>query len=169
MRLGIIGYGRIGSNLANYAHAFRMIIHAYDPYITINDAHVSQEYDLYEMATKIDVLVVCVHLNDETFKMIDDDVFGSLRDGTYFINTSRGDVIDEASLIRHLENGKILAAGIDVISDEMTGKKSEHPLIKYAQKQNNLIITPHIAGLTYDSERKAQTAAYVAINKKLIG
>ena len=42
----------------------------------------------------------------------------------------------------------------------MTGEKSEHPLIKYAQTHENLIITPHIAGLTYDSERKAQTAAY---------
>tara|TARA_Y100000816_G_C26006478_1_gene526032 strand:- start:61 stop:1029 length:969 start_codon:yes stop_codon:yes gene_type:complete len=168
MHLGIVGYGRIGSNLARYASAFRMNIYAYDPYLKINDKNVSQEHNLYDMISKIDVLVVCVHLNDETFKMINDDVFNSLRKGAYFINTSRGEVVDENSLVRNLQNGKIYAAGIDVISDEMTGKKSEHPLIKYAQTHENLIITPHIAGLTYDSERKAQTAAYSAIKKILI-
>jgi len=81
----------------------------------------------------------------------------------YFINTSRGDVVNEIDLLDALKSRKILAAGVDVISDEYLGDKQIHPLIAYAREHQNLIITPHIAGLTYDSERKAQTAAYEAI------
>ena len=100
--------------------------------------------------------------------MINDDLFNNMKKGVYFINTSRGDVVDEDVFIKYLMNGKIKAAGVDVISDELTGDKNEHPLVKYAKSNDNLIITPHIAGLTFDSERKAQTAAYNAIKEFLI-
>ena len=99
--------------------------------------------------------------------MINASMFQQMKDGVYFINTSRGDVVNERDLIYYLETGKIQSAGVDVISDEFTGDKNKHPLIQHARKNNNLIITPHIAGLTYDSERKAQTAAYEAIRKIL--
>ena len=86
-----------------------------------------------------------------------------MKDGVYFINTSRGEIVNEMDLITCLKNGKILAAGVDVISNEFTGDKNQNPLIQYAKEHDNLIITPHMAGLTYDSERKAQTATYEAI------
>ena len=56
---------------------------------------------------------------------------------------------------------------VDVISNEYLGDKNLHPLINYAKENDNLIVTPHMAGLTYDSERKAQTAAYMAIKERL--
>ena len=90
-----------------------------------------------------------------------------MKDGVYFINTSRGDVVDETDLLNFLKNGKIEAAGLDVISDELKGDFNNHPLIDYAKKHDNLIITPHMAGLTYDSERKAQTASFHAIKDYL--
>ena len=167
LTLGIIGYGRIGRNLSRYSQAFRMKILAYDPYVQISGSSVVQFDSLTEMLSKADVVAICVHLNDDTFHMVDDNLFKAMKDGVYFINTSRGDVVDEAAFIRNLQNGKILAAGVDVISDEYTGDKNYHPLIEYAKTHDNLIITPHIAGLTYDSERKAQTAAYEAIKQHL--
>ena len=167
LTLGIIGFGRIGSNLAKYSLAFGMKIVAYDPYVKIKDDKVYQVKKIDDLVSKVDAIAICVHLNEETYKMINNTLFSKMKDGVYFINTSRGDVIDEKALVKNLENGKILAAGLDVISDEFTSLKDEHPLIKYAKKNNNLIITPHIAGLTYDSEEKAQTAAYIAIKNFL--
>jgi len=163
LTLGIIGFGRIGSNLARYSLAFRMIVLAYDPYVQITNPDVTQCNTLSELVPKADIIVVCVHLNDETCGMIYGNIFEQMKDGVYFINTSRGDVVNETDFISYLKNGKVLAAGVDVISDEFKGDKNSHPLIQYSKSHNNLIITPHIAGLTYDSERKAQMAAYEAI------
>jgi D-3-phosphoglycerate dehydrogenase / 2-oxoglutarate reductase len=163
LTLGVIGYGRIGGNMARYSMAFGMNIVAYDPYVVIDNPNVRQVDSINELLALAEVIVTCVHLNDETYKMVDTRLFEKMKHGVYFINTSRGDVVDEAALIKYLTNGKIKAAGIDVISEELTGNKDEHPLIQYARNHDNLIITPHIAGLTYDSERKAQTAAFHAI------
>ena len=165
LSLGIIGYGRIGRNIAKYSNAFGMKISAYDPYVKVNTSFVNQIKSLDELLPHADVIVVCVHLNEETNGMIDGNIFSQMKDGVYFINTSRGDVINERDFITYLNNGKILAAGVDVISDEFNIDKDQHPLINYARNHKNLIITPHIAGLTYDSEEKAQKAAYEAIKR----
>jgi len=165
LKLGIIGFGRIGKNLAKYSNAFGMEIYAYDPYVKINSGYVDQQDNLNEMLEFCDAVAVCVHLNPETFKMINEDIFSRMKDGVFFVNTARGDVIDEQAFLKYLKNGKIKAAGVDVISDEYTTSKDDHPLINYCKENSNLIITPHIAGLTYDSERKAQSAAYEAIKK----
>ena len=167
LALGIVGLGRIGANLAKYALAFGMNVLAYDPYKRAEDARIEQTDSLDELLSKIDALAVCIHLNKETYKMIDDRIFAKLKNGVYFINTSRGDVVDEEALLKYLENGKIGVAALDVTSGEITNDKNMHPLIKYARTHDNLIITPHIGGLTFDSERKAQTAAYEAIKKYL--
>ena len=167
LRLGIIGYGRIGSNLNRYAQAFRMKVSAYDPYVSIDDDKVDQFQSLPEMLSTADIVATCVHLNNKTFKLINDDIFDAMKEGVYFINTSRGDVVDEIALIKNLKNGKILAAGVDVISNEFTGERDNHLLIQHARNHDNLIITPHIAGLTRDSEHKAQAAAYEALKEYL--
>jgi phosphoglycerate dehydrogenase-like enzyme len=168
LTLGIIGFGRIGKNLAKYSSAFGMKILAYDPYVDIpKDSGIYQCDSLEELLPQVDVISPCVHLSEDTYHMINSSVFNQMKDGVYFINTSRGDVVNESDLIKNLKSGKIIAAGVDVISDEFLGDKDEHILIKYAKNNNNLIITPHIAGLTYDSERKAQTAAYIAIKNCL--
>tara|TARA_Y100000590_G_scaffold470185_1_gene662609 strand:+ start:2705 stop:3670 length:966 start_codon:yes stop_codon:yes gene_type:complete len=167
MRLGIIGFGRIGKNLFKYASAFGMHINAYDPKIEINNSKVKQHKNIDTLLSKCDIIAVCVHLNSETYQMINDDIFNKMKDGVFFINTSRGDVINEKSLLKYLNNGKIRASGLDVISDELLGDKNDHPLIDYSKNNNNLIITPHMAGLTYDSEYKAQHGAYTAIKDYL--
>ena len=88
-----------------------------------------------------------------------------MKDGSYFINISRGEIINESDLIKAMKSGKIVAAGVDVLSDEQTIDISTNLLMKYAKLNNNLIITPHIAGLTVDSEKKAATFAFNQIKK----
>ena len=165
LKLGIIGYGRIGRNLAKYSKTFGMKVNAYDPYVNIKDSYVTQTNNLDALLSEADVICTCVHLNEETKHMINADVFKKMKDGVVFINTSRGDVVNEHDLITYLSNGKIARAGVDVISNEFVEKTNNHPLINYAKSNENLIITPHIAGLTYDSEEKAQSAAYNAIKE----
>jgi phosphoglycerate dehydrogenase-like enzyme len=153
--LGIIGYGRIGSNNAKYAKAFGMRVWVYDPYVIIPDLDVVQRDNPYDVVENSDILMICVHLDKSTKGMVNEHWFDIMKDGVYFINTSRGEIIDEDALLKNLESGKITAAGLDVISGELTDDKNTHPIIKYARNHSNLIVTPHIAGLTYESEAKA--------------
>jgi len=72
-----------------------------------------------------------------------------------FVNTSRGEVVDEKALIYALKNKKIKCALLDVLKDEQFMDKKENILLNYSKNNPNLIITPHMAGLTYESEKKA--------------
>lgn len=163
MVLGIIGYGRIGRNLARYANAFGMKILAYDPNVKVADDYVEQKMRYRDVLRKADIVTVSVDLNRATRGMVDAAWFKMMKKGVYFINTSRGEVIDEKALLKNLVSGKIRACGLDVMSGEFNSSKRDHPAIQYARSHTNLIITPHIAGLTIDSEAKAQNAAYKLI------
>lgn len=168
LSIGIVGFGRIGGNVARYSNAFRMSIYAYDPYVKIKQSYVNQVSSLNELVSTVDIIVVSVHLNAETNGMLNSKLFDKMKDGVYLINTSRGAVINEGDLLKYLTNGKILAAGLDVLNNELVEGELQSPLIEYAKNNDNLVITPHIAGLTFDSEEKAQTAAFDAIKKELL-
>ena len=166
LTLGIVGCGRIGSNLIKYSEPFNMKINVYDPYIKKTfDERVNVCTSLNELLNKSDIVTLCVHLNSETEGMIGHEEIKEMKKGSFFINTSRGEVVNEKALIDGLKSGKILAAGVDVVCNEHNLNKKDNELIKYSKTSNNLIITPHIAGLTIDSERKAQKAAYKACLK----
>jgi phosphoglycerate dehydrogenase-like enzyme len=87
--------------------------------------------------------------------------------GAYFLNTARGEIVDEWSMIENLKSGKLKAAAVDVISNETHLEKWNHPVIKYAREHENLIVSPHTAGLTIDSESKAAIEILNEINKAL--
>jgi D-3-phosphoglycerate dehydrogenase len=71
------------------------------------------------------------------------------------INTSRGAIIDEAALLEALQTGHLAGAGLDVIDGEWEPDLISHPLLRYAREHENLVITPHIGGVTYESQRMA--------------
>lgn len=155
--LGVIGFGRIGGNISKFALAFDMRVVAFD-----NDKrkmqsplHVSFKSNFEDVLKEADIVAICVHLNDETKGMVNDYWFGLMKKGAYFINTSRGEVLNEKALINALESQKIAAAALDVISNEQASNIYEHELIKYSRNNQNLLISPHIAGLTFESEEKA--------------
>jgi len=154
--LGVIGYGRIGSNVARYARSFGMKVIAFDPYVQINRKdEVDQAQNILDVLQTADVIVTCVHLTDSTKEMMNRKTFSKIKNGAIFVNTSRGEVVDEAALVSALEKGNISAAAVDVMSNEQSLVRRNSPLLSYSEKNSNLIISPHIAGLTLDSERKA--------------
>ena len=165
--MGIIGYGRIGANVARFAHAFRMAVIAYDPFREIDDPHVQQAASHNEVLAAADILLIAVHLDASTAGMVDRAWFDVMKPGVIFINISRGEIVDETALLAALESGQVGAAGLDVLSNEFLADMRTHPLVRYARHHDNLIITPHIAGLTVDSEHKAARFAFGAIRAAL--
>ena len=166
LTLGIVGCGRIGGNLIKYSEPFGMKINVFDPYIDYLSNHrVRVCESLENLLRTSDIICICVHLNKETKGMIGHPEISQIKNGAFLINTSRGEIIQEEALIDGLKKGKIISAGVDVVKDEHLLHKKENLLINYAKENNNLIVTPHIAGLTEDSERKAQKAAYQACLK----
>lgn len=82
-----------------------------------------------------------------------------MKPGAYFINTARGELVDERALLAGLESGRLAGAALDVLSDEIPcGARwpEGHPLLDYAGKHANLIITPHVGGATFDSMHKTE-------------
>ena len=166
LTLGIVGCGRIGGNLIKYSEPFGMKINVFDPYIDyLSTKRVKVCASLDTLLRSSDIVCICVHLNQETKGMIGHDEISKLKNGAFLINTSRGEIIEEEALINGLKKGKIISAGVDVVKDEHLLHKKENLLINYAKENDNLIVTPHIAGLTVDSEKKAQKAAYKACLK----
>lgn len=151
--LGIVGYGRLGKMVAEYGNAFRMNIVAHDnktlpapPYVKF--------VDMDELLRVSDVISVHLPLEESTKLFFDREKFGKMKNGAIFINTSRGGIVDEAVLLELLISGKLLGAAIDVMAEETSLAPdwlTKSKLREYAEKNRNLLITPHIGGATKES------------------
>ncbi|MBR3969152.1 MAG: D-2-hydroxyacid dehydrogenase [Clostridia bacterium] len=135
--IGIIGYGSIGQRVAEIALAFEMkvLVHTRTPK---NDDRV-RFVSLDELLTQSDIVTPHCPLNDESREMFNKETFNKMRDGAFFINTSRGGVVNEFDLANALKSGKLSGAAIDVLTEE---PMSNDCVLKNAP---NLIITPHTA------------------------
>lgn len=149
-RIGIIGCGRIGTWMSRYARAFGMDIVGYDPLLDDFPPQI-RPVSLEELVHTSDFITIHVPLNKDTKELLSEDLFAILKSESILINTSRGAVVDEKALLKALESGRLLAAGLDVLTDEPDIEKS--PLFKYAQTHDNLIITPHCGGFSHDAVR----------------
>lgn len=92
------------------------------------------------------------HLTPENEQFIDSKRIARMKDGVILVNTSRGRIIDEQALLAALESGKVGAAGLDVIDGEWRRDLEQHALIQYARDHDNLVIVPHLGGITWESQ-----------------
>lgn len=147
-KLGIAGYGDIGQKVAAIARALGMKILIYDPYVSeviIND-NVQTKVSFEELIKKSDVISPHVKVVEETRNMFGEEEFKKMKKSAFFINTSRGAVIDEKALIGALRNNDIAGAALDVYESEPLAEN--HPFIT---ELNNIVITPHLGGATYQA------------------
>jgi D-3-phosphoglycerate dehydrogenase len=153
--IGIIGFGRLGKIIAKYAEAFNMNL-------LINDINVEKfsGYDNYQntpidtLLKNSDVVILLIDYRDENIKFMDKQKFGLMKMGSYFINTSRGELVDEDVLLEVLKNKSLAGAALDVLNNDSNWEKYVPPfnnLIVYTKENHNLIITPHIGGYGKDS------------------
>jgi D-3-phosphoglycerate dehydrogenase / 2-oxoglutarate reductase len=152
--LGVLGYGRLGSIVADYGKAFRMSVLACDTKpILVTEGVLPVDFDV--LLASSDVLTIHIHLTDSNRRLFNSKVFSRMKSGSVLINTSRGAIIDEIALLEALESGRLAGAGLDVIDGEWRSDLDRHPLIVYSRDHPNLVITPHIGGVTYESQRMA--------------
>lgn len=151
-RLGIVGLGRIGKKIAQYGIAFNMQVHAYDPYCKDWVLHVERHKTLESLCCVSDILSLHVPLNEETRNLISTRELAWLPRGALLLNTARGAVLDEDALLDALKNGQLSGAALDVISDETFSPRPQTSrLIRFAEQESILLLTPHIGGATIES------------------
>ena len=149
--LGILGLGRIGEMVARYGQAFGMRVIAYDPYRRDWLPGVERAGEMETLLRQSQVLCVHVPLNEETTNLLGAAELAQLPPGAVLVNTARGQVLDESALLNALESGRLAGAALDVICNERSEGPNCSPLVQYARTHDNLLITPHIAGATYES------------------
>ena len=148
-RLLIIGFGRAGRHLAHMAQGFQMQVRAYDPFLQAHgwpDATIEPFSQLEDALAWADCLSLHVPRNDKP--ILGANELQKLRPGAIIVNTARGGVVDEQALIAALQSGHIGAAGLDVFDQEPPDGTS--PL----RQLQNLVLTPHIAGLTDEAAER---------------
>lgn len=163
---GLVGFGRIGRRLARYLAAFDVAVRYHDPYVEAENA-VERVVSLPDLVRASDVLVVCCSLTDETRGMVDGSLLAELPTGAVVVNTSRGEVIDETSVAALLERRADLAFAADVLAGEVEGTHLESPLLPLA-RTGRIVITPHIAGATVESQEKAAEATLGLVREALV-
>lgn len=156
-RLGILGLGRLGEKVAGYGLAFGMRVAAYDPYRAGWVDRVDRAKTIEALLDRTDFLCIHLPLNEETEGMLTGRLLGLLPAGARVVNTSRGAILDEAALAKLLGQGHIAGAAVDVLADEQPDNlRQRSPLLQYAGGHDNLLITPHIGGATFDSMRMTE-------------
>lgn len=146
--MGIFGLGRIGKAVAERARAFGMKVIAYTPRIHGNEPEWIELVTLNEMLERADIVSMHCPLTPETEGIVNAEFISEMKDGAYFINTSRGTVVNEQALADALNSGKLAGAGLDVLSTEPP--KKDNPLLT----AKNCFITPHIAWASFETRQR---------------
>ncbi len=157
-KLGIIGVGRIGSNVLRYAQAFNMDICYYDPNIDLKITSCNKSNEIKDVFKNSDIVLVSIPYNKQNHKFISASLISLMKDKSILVNTSRGEVIDEKYVLKKLKENKDFIYSCDVIDNEQNYQENE--LFLNRNNLENLILTPHIAGLSYQSELKAFYYSY---------
>jgi D-3-phosphoglycerate dehydrogenase len=158
LKVGIVGYGRLGKMMYNFCKAFGADVMVYDPYIKeqLTDSFLLNHWcsSLEQLFEFSDVVSPHVHVTAETKYIINKDLVGSIKKDCYIINTSRGEIVNENDIVEGLESGIITGYGTDVIENEFDNL-NDSPIIKSMNKGENIIITPHVGGMTIEGQTKA--------------
>lgn len=163
--IGIIGYGNMGGAFAKRLSGFGATVLAYDKYKTNYSDEFVTENTLEELFAKTDILSLHVPLTEETHHMVNQEFINKFKKPFYLVNTARGQVVHTAQLVDALKNGKILGAALDVLEYEKFSfegiDKTNLPAdFQHLANADNVVLSPHIAGWTHESEIKmARTLA----------
>jgi len=164
-RFGLVGYGAIGRETALRAQCLGARVVAFDPYLDPDDAvwgEVTRVTDFMELLAAADVISVHVPRTPETVGLIDADAIACMKPGAVLINTARGGIVDEDALVEALVSGGLAGAALDVFEQEPLDSASGARFPDLP----NLILTPHIAGVT--AESNVRVSAVTANNVRAI-
>lgn len=160
--VGIIGYGNMGQSFARVLSGFGCRILAYDRFAPEKITAPAESVSLEELQAEADIVSLHIPYIPENRAFADDTFLQRFQKQIWFMNTSRGEVVDQSALVQHLQIGKLKGAALDVLENEklssLTEEQSRH--FDYLKSAGNVVLTPHIAGWTHES--------YVKINEVLV-
>ena len=163
--LGIVGFGRIGSDVAKKAVSFGMKVLAYDPFLSREVAQKMgiEIVEIKEILQKADYITVHTPLTDETRHLISTEEFALMKKGVRVINCARGGIIDEAALARAVKDGLVAGAALDVFEKEPLDPASE------LLKLDNVILTPHLGASTEEAQVNVAIEVAEIVRDALLG
>ncbi|MBI5968126.1 MAG: hydroxyacid dehydrogenase [Deltaproteobacteria bacterium] len=165
--LGILGLGKIGFRVALRAKSFGMRIIAHDPYLSSASLHVTESgatlVPFGQLLVESDFLTVHLPLNEETRGILNEKAFRKMKPTAFLINTSRGEILVEEDLGRALKQGLLAGAALDVREKEPPSAESS------LHGFENVVLTPHTAGLTYEAQEKVIGAVAEDVDRVLSG
>lgn len=164
--LGIVGAGKIGFLTAKRAQAFGMKILAYDPFVSQDSVLLSELnarlVDIDELLEQSDVVSSHLPATPETVNFFNAARFCRMKPSAFFVNTSRGTVVYEPSLVRALQEGTIAGAALDV-------RSTEPPEVSDLETMTNVILLPHIAAFTHEAQERVTRAVCQDVARVLEG
>lgn len=154
--VGIIGFGHTGQAFTKKLQGFDVKILANDKYKSGFDTAVVKQASLEEIFAQADVVSLHLPLTDETYHLANEQFFNAFAKPVYFLNTSRGKVVDTAALVAALDAGKLAGVGLDVFENEKLGTytAAEKQQFDHLLKASNVVLTPHIAGYSHEASIK---------------
>ena len=168
LKVLIIGYGRLGKIYSKYVLAFGCDVYVYDPYVKIKNSKLKIVKKLEKIMEIIDILVLHIHADKANYNFINQKFFKLMKKEVIIINTSRGEIVNEVELLNFLKKNSKAKYCADVLNDEIHYKKNK--LIKYSKKSSQVVITPHIGGMTIEGQNIAYNHAInllINYNKKI--
>jgi D-3-phosphoglycerate dehydrogenase / 2-oxoglutarate reductase len=167
--LGIIGFGRLGSIVSQYGKAFQMNVITFDPFVDDVPGGVNK-VGLIELLQASDVVSLHVNYEESNHQMLNKDMFQYIKPGSVLINTSRGELIDEKSMLNALDSKILSGVALDVLYGEAEKTRKwlqNSELWKRSLKNDNIIIVPHIGGATFESMEDTEIFMANKLNKFL--
>ncbi len=152
--VGIIGYGHMGQSFARKLQGFEVNVIAYDKYKTGFSDIYAREVSMEEIVKHSDVLSLHIPLTSETKGLVNDEYLFHFKKPIFLLNTSRGQVVETQAVLNGITQGKILGAGLDVLETEKFPALAEQPWFEELKNSEKVILSPHVAGWTFESYRK---------------
>jgi len=149
-KLGIIGFGNIGSQVSTLAEALGMDVYYYDIVDKLTIGNATKMSSLHDLLKVVDVLTIHVDGNPANVNLIDTAEFEAMKEGIILLNLSRGHVVNIEALTKYVKSGKIAGVGIDVFPEEP--KDGKEPFLSALQGLPNVLLTPHIGGSTEEAQ-----------------
>ncbi len=149
-KLGIIGFGNIGSQVSTLAEAMGMDVHYYDNVDKLTIGNATRVPTLQELLRLADILTIHVDGNPANADLIGEAEFAAMKEGAILLNLSRGHIVNIDALARHLRSGKVAGAAVDVFPHEP--KDATEPFRSPLQGIPNVLLTPHIGGSTEEAQ-----------------
>jgi len=153
-KIGIIGYGFMGQSFARKLIGFGVDVMAYDKYKTGFSDAFAREVSMEEIVKHSDVLSLHIPLTAETKQMVNEEYLYHFKKPFFLINTARGEIVKTKAVLDAVQSGKIIGAGLDVLEVEKFPSLGEQQWYNELKTNHRVLLTPHVAGWTFDSYRK---------------